>query len=392
MIKPVAQQLVSDKPADRRRLRPARKPRGVWSSNPAEMLWGTMVGKKVVMAVKRSRLGRDDFGATFLFPFRRGVSHVQLPATGLFDRGRGVRGRHDRNSGRDQAGWSRRQAASADPRQGGASIIGPTNPAREAQNVDRLAPPPTDHGTMPNLRFSFADGHNRLQPGGWARQMTVRELHIARSLLRQHAAQGRRGPGDALARAGRVGVRAQGPDAITAVDGEGHAFQDDISEGNIWNFPGGIPHSLQGLEGDGCEFLLVFNDGNFNEDATFLVTDFLAHIPKEVLAKNFGVPESAFANIPKEELYIFESQVPGPLAADRVVGAGPVPLTYSHQLMDQEPIQTKGGRSASSTPPISRRPRRSPPGWSRSSPAGCASCTGTRTRTSCNTTSRASRG
>ena len=131
---------------------------------------------------------------------------------------------------------------------------------------------------------------------------------------------------------------------ITAVDQDGHAFQDDISEGNIWNFPGGIPHSLQGLEGDGCEFLLVFNDGNFNEDETFLVTDFLAHIPKEVLAKNFGVPESAFANIPKEELYIFESQVPGPLAADRVVGAGPVPVTYSHRLMDQEPIQTKGGR------------------------------------------------
>jgi succinate dehydrogenase / fumarate reductase cytochrome b subunit len=47
----MAQQLVSDKPADRRRLEPARKPRGVWSSNPAVALWGTMVGKKVVMAV-----------------------------------------------------------------------------------------------------------------------------------------------------------------------------------------------------------------------------------------------------------------------------------------------------------------------------------------------------
>ncbi len=41
-------------------------------------------------------------------------------------------------------------------------MIGPTNPAREAQNTDRLMPPPTDHGTMPNLRFSFADVHNRL--------------------------------------------------------------------------------------------------------------------------------------------------------------------------------------------------------------------------------------
>src|SRR5208282_6687469 len=30
----------------------------------------------------------------------------------------------------------------------GTPIIGPTNPAREAQNVDRFVPPSTDHGTM----------------------------------------------------------------------------------------------------------------------------------------------------------------------------------------------------------------------------------------------------
>ena len=75
-----------------------------------------------------------------------------------------------------------------------------------------------------------------------------------------------------------------------------------------------------------------------------MVTDWLAHIPREVLAKNFGVPESAFADIPDKELFIFQSQVPGPLAADRVAGAGPVPTTYSHRLLAQEPIRTKGGR------------------------------------------------
>jgi oxalate decarboxylase family bicupin protein len=105
-----------------------------------------------------------------------------------------------------------------------------------------------------------------------------------------------------------------------------------------------LPHSLQGLVGDGSEFLLVFDNGNFNEDERFLVTDWLTHTPKEVLAKNFGVAESAFAGIPEKELYIFESQVPSPLAADRVVGAGPVHVTYSHRLMDRKPIRTKGGR------------------------------------------------
>jgi oxalate decarboxylase len=61
----------------------------------------------------------------------------------------------------------------------GASILGPTNPAREAQDPDLLVQPRTDHGTLPSLRWSFADSHNRLEEGGWARQTTIRELPIA---------------------------------------------------------------------------------------------------------------------------------------------------------------------------------------------------------------------
>jgi oxalate decarboxylase len=227
----------------------------------------------------------------------------------------------------------------------GASIIGPTNPSREVQGPDRLAPPPTDHGTMPNLRWTFADCHNRLQPGGWARQTTRREMPIATDIACVNM----------RLKAGAVrelhwhketewGVILKGAMRVTAVDEEGRAFQDDISEGNIWNFPSGIPHSLQALGGDGCEFLLFFDNGDFNEDETFLLSDFLAHIPRDVIAKNFEVPEKAFANIPREELYIFPSEVPGPLAKDRVIGAGAVPKSYSHRLMDQEPVKTKGGR------------------------------------------------
>ena len=101
---------------------------------------------------------------------------------------------------------------------------------------------------------------------------------------------------------------------ITAVDQNLRTFQDDVGEGEGWYFPAGIPHSIQGLERDGCEFLLVFDDGNFDENSTFLLTDWLSRTPKEILAKNFNVPESAFDHIPKEELYIFQSKVPGPLA------------------------------------------------------------------------------
>ena len=178
----------------------------------------------------------------------------------------------------------------------GAPIIGPSNPAREAQNPDLLVPPRGDHGTLPNLRWSFADSHMHLSPGGWGRQTTARELPVARELagvnMRLKAGAVREMHWH---KAAEWAFMLKGRARITAIDQHGHAFQDDVGEGDLWNFPAGIPHSIQGLEGgDGCEFLLVFDDGNFSEEETFLLTDWLAHTPREVLAKNFGVPESAF--------------------------------------------------------------------------------------------------
>jgi len=132
---------------------------------------------------------------------------------------------------------------------------------------------------------------------------------------------------------------------ITAVNEEGCTFIDDVGPGDLWNFPAVIPHSIQGLD-DGCEFLLVFDDGSFSENETFLLTDLFAHMPREVLAKNFGVPESAFADIPVDvdhKRYIFEGQVQ-PLADDTVrSAAGTVPQTFSHRMMAQKPIIAAGG-------------------------------------------------
>ncbi len=66
--------------------------------------------------------------------------------------------------------------------------------------------------------------------------------------------------------------------------------------GDLWFFPGGTPHSIQGLGPDGCEFLLVFDDGDFDEDNTFLLNDWFRRVPTDVLAKNFGAPASLFGH------------------------------------------------------------------------------------------------
>jgi oxalate decarboxylase len=104
---------------------------------------------------------------------------------------------------------------------------------------------------------------------------------------------------------------------VTVLDAEGRPFVGDVKAGDLWYFPPGAPHSLQGLGPDGCEFVICFDDGHADEFNTLLVTDWLAHTPPSVLAKNFGVPAETFAKIPLHNLWIFQGTVPGDLAADR---------------------------------------------------------------------------
>jgi oxalate decarboxylase len=226
----------------------------------------------------------------------------------------------------------------------GAPILGPRNPAREAQSLDRLRPPPTDSGTLPTLRWSFADSHVKMREGGWSRQTTAREIPASTDLALVNMRLKAGGVRELhWHKAAEWAFMLKGRARITAIDPDGHAFQDEVGEGDLWNFPSGVPHSVQGIEGDGCEFLLVFDDGHFSEDNTFSLTDWLAHTPREVLAKNFGVPVKAFAAIPEKEKFIFQGKPPGPLAADKVAGAGPVPKPYRHRLLARDPIRTKGG-------------------------------------------------
>ena len=182
----------------------------------------------------------------------------------------------------------------------GASILGPRNVPVERENPDLLASPSTDSGTIPNLKFSFAAARNRLLTGGWAREVTVRELPVATELAGVNM---RLKPGGIREmhwhKEAEWAYMLAGRARITAIDDQGRSFISDVGAGDLWNFPSAVPHSIQGLN-EGCEFLLVFDNGNFSENETFLITDLFAHMPRDVLAKNFGVAEAAFANIPTD--------------------------------------------------------------------------------------------
>jgi oxalate decarboxylase len=227
----------------------------------------------------------------------------------------------------------------------GGTDPGPRNLMRDRQNPDLLVPPSTDHGTLPNLRFSFSDSHMRLEPGGWTRQVTVRELGVSKNVAGVNMRLNAGGVRELhWHKAAEWAYMLYGSARITAIDAQGRDFVDDVGVGDLWYFPSGIPHSIQGLNPDGCEFLLVFDDGEFDEDNTFLISDWFKHTPNEVLAKNFGVPASLFGHTPDpSELYIFPAPVPGPLSSDKTLGATPVPQSFSHHMMAQQPIKTKSG-------------------------------------------------
>lgn len=229
----------------------------------------------------------------------------------------------------------------------GATILGPHNTPIEQENPDLLRSPSTDAGTVPNLKFSFATARNRLTPGGWGREVTARELPVATELAGVNM---RLKPGGIRElhwhREAEWAYMLAGRARITAIDAQGRNFIDDVKEGDLWNFPAGIPHSIQGLE-EGCEFLLVFDNGNFSENETLLISDWFVHTPRDVLAKNFNVPESAFDNLPTDiehTRWIFAGAVPGPLEVDKVHAAAGATIAYSFHMENMPPTKVAGGQ------------------------------------------------
>jgi oxalate decarboxylase len=179
-------------------------------------------------------------------------------------------------------------------------------------NPNSSMPPPTDHGVVEPTWYSFDLTHRRVQEGGWTHQVTERELPSSKEI----AGVDMRITKGAFREmhwhiADEWAIMLKGDARVTVLSPDGSMFIDDVQEGDLWIFPAGYPHSIQGTGEDGCEFLLVFNQGSFSEESTFLLSDWLMHTPPEVLQKNFGLGPESIAKLPKDEpLYIFPSDAP----------------------------------------------------------------------------------
>lgn len=222
---------------------------------------------------------------------------------------------------------------------------GPRNLSRDIENPDILVPPKTDHGTIPNLRFSFSDAHQRLEEGGWAREVTNRELPESKDVAGVNMALE---PGAYREmhwhKEAEWGLMLYGNARVTAIDEHGRTFVDDVVAGDLWNFEAGIPHSIQALD-QGCEFLLVFSEPDFSENNTFLLSDWLIHTPKDVVAANFKKTEGDIEAFPVSEKYIFKADVPESIAeVSRPNPNGNVPSPFTFHMKNAEVIESEAGR------------------------------------------------
>src|ERR1700686_2644347 len=226
---------------------------------------------------------------------------------------------------------------------------GPTNAGLDAQNPDSTWSPSTDSKSLvPNFKYPFSFANKRMHDGGWSREVTVRELPVSKSMAGVNMRLTAGGVRELhWHTAGEGAIMLYGAARITAIDADGKSFVADTKQNDLWYFPSGIPHSIQGLEPDGAEFLLVFDDGDSSESETVLLSDSMAHLPPEVLSKNSGVAEMALKKLPKQELFIFQAAVPGPLEVDQKAAAGALgksPHDFAFRTMEMPPTKrTKGG-------------------------------------------------
>jgi len=195
---------------------------------------------------------------------------------------------------------------------------------------------------LPEFRFSLKDQKSRVLPFGDARQATVEDFPVSKNIagVLMNLKPGGLRELHWHANAAEWGFVISGNVRTTIVDPQGRYEENYFGEGDIWYFPRGHGHSIEGLSPDGTTFMLVFDNGAFSEFATFSVTDWLANTPIETVAKNLHVDKDELKALPDKEVYIVKASED---KNEKTPDDAP-PLTHKFKLLSQEPFRkTEGG-------------------------------------------------
>jgi oxalate decarboxylase len=242
--------------------------------------------------------------------------------------------------------FSRRNLLGAAAAGGAIAVATATDGLADGQPPFGPTPPVLAGAQLPSFRFQLGGVAQKRWDGGWAKEATVAEFPVSEKLagVLMSLAPGGLRELHWHANAAEWAYVLKGKCRVTTIDPKGHSQIADFNPGDVWYFPRGFGHSIEGIGSEDCLFVLVFDNGYFSEFGTFSISDWIGHTSPEVLAKTFGVPAPTFANFPKSEVYISKGPVPLPLPADPAAGAlNNGALSHRYQLLAQRPDVYPGG-------------------------------------------------
>jgi len=130
----------------------------------------------------------------------------------------------------------------------------------------------------------------------------------------------------------------------TILHPDGGSTSDDFYPGDVWYFPRGWGHAIQGTGNEQCHFILIFDNGDFSEDHTFSVTDWMSRTPPAVLAQSLGLSRDEIATLPKGEVYFAQGPAVGDATPTGFTRGEPsLVATHRYPLHAQEPRRVPGG-------------------------------------------------
>ncbi|KER02618.1 cupin domain-containing protein [Photorhabdus temperata] len=223
-----------------------------------------------------------------------------------------------------------------------ASVMGSMIKSAVADDQRNLVSPDNKlSGNAKSLyKYKFTNSKKRVLEYGWAREATVEQFPISKGIA---GVDMKLEPGGVRelhwhAIAAEWAFMLEGHARITIIDPEGKCEVADFGPGDVWYFPKGHGHSIQALE-DGAHFVLTFDDGYFSEFGTFSITDWVTHIPKEVLEKSVNMSAEVFSKIKQGEAYIVGGAIPPKLPLPvNDGGLNNAPLTHRYELMKKKPF------------------------------------------------------
>src|ERR1700741_5031901 len=165
---------------------------------------------------------------------------------------------------------------------------------------------------LPTFKFALEKSQGKVIGGNSAKEATVEQLPISKGIA---GVTMRLAPGGMRelhwhATAAEWAFVVKGRVRTTVIQPNGQTETNDFDPGDIWYFPRGHAHMLECLGDEPTHFILIFDNGYFSEFGTFSITDWIGHAPKSLLAKNFGVQESAFDGFPTKEVYFARGAIP----------------------------------------------------------------------------------